>query len=131
VDRKRTLIADDDPEMLDMVSRVVARFGLAAEIAASGDALLDKIADAGPFDLVITDVAMPWMTGLQVMQSARTAGMGGPVIVITAHRDQKTSHEVESLGLDVQLLYKPFSIDDLEAAIRRAIGEPVELREHA
>jgi DNA-binding NtrC family response regulator len=57
--------------------------------------------------------------------------MGGPVIVITAHRDQKTSHEVESLGLDVQLLYKPFSIDDLEAAIRRAIGEPVELREHA
>jgi two-component system, NarL family, capsular synthesis sensor histidine kinase RcsC len=130
VESKRILIADDDPEITDLVAHVVARLGHDVKIAASGGELLDEIAGAGPFDLVITDVAMPWMTGVQVMQSVRTAGMTCPVIVLTALRDQGTARQVEALGVEVQLLYKPFSVHDLESAIVQALAAPM-YEEHA
>jgi two-component system cell cycle response regulator CpdR len=76
---------------------------------------------AGPFDLIVTDVAMPWMSGLQVMHSARTAGMRCPVIVITALRNHRTADQVETLGTEVRRLDKPFSVSTLEETVRALV----------
>lgn len=125
--RNRVLVADDDREMLEMVSRVLGRLGLEVVTACSGSDLLEKVAEQGPFDLVVTDVSMPWMSGLQVMHSARTAGMRCPVIVITALRNHRTADQVEALGVEVRRLNKPFSVDELEEAVRAFIrGDPGE-----
>jgi two-component system cell cycle sensor histidine kinase/response regulator CckA len=118
---RRALIADDDPELLSIVTRAVARLGFDVTSAVSGDELLEALADSGPFDVVITDVSMPWMSGLQVMHSVRTAGMQCPVIVMTALRDAETSGQVSALGVEVQLLHKPFSMRQLETAISRVL----------
>jgi CheY-like chemotaxis protein len=96
--RIRVLVADDDREMLEMVSRVIDQLGFEVITVCSGADPLEKVAEQGPFDLVVTDVAMPWMSGLQVMHSARTAGMRCPVIVITALRNHRTADQVETLG---------------------------------
>ncbi|HEX8107704.1 MAG TPA: response regulator [Kofleriaceae bacterium] len=120
--RSRALVADDDLEILDMVSRALSQLGLEVITASSGSDLLDKVAEQGPFDLVVTDVAMPWMSGLQVMHSARTAGMRCPVIVITALRDSRTGDQVETLGAQVRRLNKPFSMGELEEAVRASLG---------
>lgn len=119
---RRVLVADDDLEMLEMVSRVLARLGLAVSTATSGGDLLEKVANQGPFDLVVTDVAMPWMSGLQVMHSARTAGQRCPVIVMTGLRNQKTADQVHSLGSDVRRLDKPFSVAELESTVRASFS---------
>ena len=122
VTRNRVLVADDDLEMLEMVSRVLGRLGLEVVTACSGADLLEKVAEQGPFDLVVTDVAMPWMSGLQVMHSARTAGMRCPVIVITALRNHRTADQVETLGAEVRRLNKPFSVGELEDTVRALVG---------
>jgi len=125
--RNRVLVADDDREMLEMVSRVLDQLGLEVVTACSGSDLLEKVAEQGPFDLVVTDVSMPWMSGLQVMHSARTAGMRCPVIVITALRNHRTADQVETLGAEVRRLDKPFSVGALEETVRALVrGSPGE-----
>ena len=120
--RLRALVADDDPEMLTMVSKAVARFGADVVAVRSGGELLEQLANADAFDVIVTDVSMPWMTGLHVMHSARTAGLPIPVVVMTALRDPTIPDQVRSLGARAELLLKPFSIDELYASLRRCLA---------
>ncbi len=121
--RLRALVADDDPEMLSLVCNALDGFGADTVAVASGAELLEAIANGGPFDLIVTDISMPWMSGLQVMQSARTAGLPVPVVVMTAQRDPTLFAQVSSLGTHAELLYKPFTIDELFAALRSCLAE--------
>lgn len=90
--------------------------------AATGGELLETIANAGPFDAIVTDISMPWMSGLQVMQSARTAGLPVPVVVMTGLRDSDLPERVAALGARAVLLYKPFSIGALFGALRTCLA---------
>lgn len=112
----RILVADDDPSMLCIVSEVLEHLGAHVVQARSGAELIEAIGDHGPFDLVVTDISMPWMSGLQAMHSARTAGLATPVIVMTALPDERVDAQVSMLGRDAILLRKPFAMRDLEAA---------------
>jgi CheY-like chemotaxis protein len=123
----RALVADDDPDLLETVVRVVDRFGLAVTHASCGGELLHQLSGHGPFDVVVTDVAMPWLTGLQVLQSARLAGLTCPVIVMTGMSDTKTRQQVAALGDAVIMLHKPFSVGALHAALVTLLREPVTL----
>ncbi len=115
----RVLVADDDPGSLALVARAIERTGCTVHRADDGDELLQALAEHGPFDVIVTDVAMPWMTGLQVAQSARTAGVTTPVIVMTASR--VTPKEVQALGGKAVLLRKPFLVTQLIAALRQLL----------
>jgi CheY-like chemotaxis protein len=122
--RLRALIADDDVEMLSLVSVALQRFGADVVAVTSGGELLDRLANDGAFDVIVTDISMPWMSGMQVMHSARTAGLPVPVVVMTALRDPSLPAQVMSLGARAELLPKPFSIAELYAALRRCLAEP-------
>lgn len=118
----RALVADDDPEMLEMVASVIVReLGASVTCVASGGDLLDQLAGDEPFDFIVTDISMPWMTGLQVMHSARTAGLPVPVVVMTALRDPGIADQVEALGDRARLLRKPFSFEQLVAALHEVL----------
>lgn len=112
----RILVADDDPAMLRVVTEVLEHLGATVIQARSGADLIEAIGDRGPFDLVVTDVSMPWMSGLQAMHSARTAGLATPVIVMTAIPAGQVESQVSTLGDDAILLRKPFAMRDLESA---------------
>jgi len=120
--RLRALVADDDPEMLEMVARALDLFGADVVRASSGGELLENIANAGPFDVVVTDISMPWMSGLQVMHSAQAAGRPSTVVIMTGLRDSRIPEQVASLGSRAVLVHKPFSIDELFAALRTCLG---------
>lgn len=113
----RLLIADDDPEMLALLTMYVEELGASVVHARDGDELLNTLAMDTKFDLIITDVAMPWMTGPQVLHFARAAGDHTAVIVITARRDSWIPKQVDALGADALLLQKPFSPIELQAAV--------------
>jgi two-component system response regulator TctD len=117
------LVADDDAELLSLVAKALRLFGADVVAVTSGGELLEKVANAGPFDVIVTDISMPWMTGLHVMHSARAAGLPVPVVVMTALRDPTLPEQVASLGAHAELLKKPFSIDELYAALRRSLAE--------
>jgi CheY-like chemotaxis protein len=94
----RVLVADDDAEFLDVVAEGLTRLGADVIRARNGAELIDHLAEHGPFDLVVTDIAMPWMTGLRAMHAARTAGLDTSVIVITGLREEGIPARVKALG---------------------------------
>jgi len=112
----RVLVADDDPLLLATVADALTQLGANVTSAASGAELIERMAHEGPFDLVVTDVSMPWMNGLQAMQAARTAGVGTSVIFITALADARIPSQVRALGENAVLLRKPFDLSQLVAA---------------
>src|SRR5262245_38638923 len=115
----RVLVADDDPSSLGLVAAALERLGCTVTCAEDGDELLQKLATEGPFDLVVTDISMPWMTGLQVAHSARAAGLTTPVIVMTALPIDAA--RVAELGPTAVLLRKPFELKQLVAAARHLL----------
>src|SRR5262249_39445690 len=119
----RVLVADDDLELVEVIAAVLERLGAVVIRAGNGAELIDRLADKGPFDLVVTDIAMPWMTGVWAMRAARTVGIGTPVIVITALPDEKIPTQVEALGRNAVLLRKPFGITEFESAASRLLAQ--------
>jgi len=122
LDGARVLVADDDPLLLATVADALTYLGANVTSAASGAELIEQMANEGPFDLVVTDISMPWMNGLQAMQAARTAGLGTSVIFITALADERISAQVRALGENALLLRKPFDLSQLVAAASELLG---------
>jgi CheY-like chemotaxis protein len=85
--------------------------------ASTGAELLEHVAEDLPFDLVITDVSMPWMTGLHVASSMRTAGLDVPLIIMTGLTDRSLAARVAQLGEHATLLRKPFGTLQLQRTI--------------
>src|SRR5262245_24198909 len=108
------LVADDDRDLLMAVADSLERLGADVIRAESGAELIDRLASDGPFDLVVTDVSMPWMDGLQAIHATRTAGLGTSVIIMTALTDDHVATKVRALGRRAILLRKPFALNQLE-----------------
>lgn len=122
VRRARILVADDDPALLDAVADALEQIDADVVRACTGGELIEKIGDEGPFDLVVTDISMPWMTGLQAMYSARTAGLATPIIVMTALDSDRLPLQVGALGHDTVLLRKPFALAVLQTTARKLLS---------
>ena len=115
----RALVADDDADVLTVVSEAIASLGFDVKSVENGGALIDCLASDGPFDLIVTDVSMPWMDSLKTLRSIRTAGVTTPVIVMTALTDEQIPTRVQALGANAILLRKPFGLDELTSAVQR------------
>ena len=113
----RVLVADDDLDLLQIVVASLVQSGADVVSATTGADLLEHLADDGPFDLIITDVVMPWMTGFQVAHSVREAGLDVPVIIMTGRDDPNLADRVRALGGRAALLRKPFDAEALDAAV--------------
>lgn len=112
------LVADDDPELLDVVaSDLEHEEGADVVRVGDGASMIQEIADGGPFDLIVTDIAMPWMSGMQVAHAARSAQISTPVLVMTARQDGDIERQVDALGGNARLLRKPFELGELHAAV--------------
>jgi CheY-like chemotaxis protein len=123
----RVLVADDHPDLLEAVADSFVRLGADVIRASTGAELVEQLAEHGPFDLVVTDVAMPWMTGLQAVHAARMVGLSTSVIVMTGLRDPGIQARVTALGSNTALLEKPFDLEALESCALKLLqrSEPV------
>jgi CheY-like chemotaxis protein len=89
----RILVADDDPEMRDLLMMVLERQGHDVTGAHDGEVLLERLEGAASHELpqlVISDLQMPGRSGLDVLTGIRSAGLELPFILLTAARDQGT-----------------------------------------
>jgi two-component system cell cycle sensor histidine kinase/response regulator CckA len=118
---KRVLLAEDDDEMRSLVRQVLERQGIEVREASSGVALLSCLVDEGAFDMVVTDVCMPWMSGTQVAQMARAAGFDIPMVVMTAFADDSLRKNLGKMT-KIRLLEKPFAMSDLVTHARQMLG---------
>jgi DNA-binding response OmpR family regulator len=112
----RVLIVEDDPILQDSLTRAMRAAGYATDHAADGDSAM-ALLKAGGFDLVILDLGLPRLDGLQVLSRHRGAGGITPVLILTARDGVEDRVKGLDLGAD-DYLTKPFNLAELEARAR-------------
>jgi DNA-binding NtrC family response regulator len=120
MDTAPILVVDDEPDMRAALSHSLNRSGFSVEIAASGSEAVLKIKNS-PFSLVISDIKMPEMTGMDLLGTIKNISPGIPVIMITAFGTINNAVEAMQAGATDYIL-KPFSFEILEAAVKKAIA---------
>jgi two-component system response regulator HydG len=124
----RILVADDHGAFAEMVVDHVRGLGYAASAATSGRAALDELRQAPP-DLVITDLRMAEIDGLDVVDAARALDPELPVIVVTAFGAVESAIEAMKHGA-YHYLTKPLRLEELGLHVRRALDQRQLRRDH-
>ena len=127
------LVVDDDPRITDLVRRILAYDGYSVAVAATGDEALARILERPPA-LIVLDIMLPGVDGLEVTRRLRAAGDNVPVLLLTA-KDAVADRVVGlKTGAD-DYLVKPFAPEELlarvEALLRRAQPERNEVLRYA
>ncbi len=126
----RTVLVVDDKELLrDSVGATLQRAGFGVVTAADGQAALATIAQRRP-DAVVTDLKMPGMTGLELLQEIRAIDEDLPMVMMTAFGTVDTAVKAIKAGA-FDYITKPFEGDELVIAVKRAIEHSRLRRENA
>jgi DNA-binding response OmpR family regulator len=126
----RILLAEDDREMRSLLAWTLEDNGYEVVEAENGLELVRCLSSVlvdgesgrphSEYDVIVSDVRMPGMTGLEVLKSLRKRDHLTPIILITAFGDEETHAEAKRLG--AAMIDKPFDTVDLLAAVRRALA---------
>jgi len=116
----RILIVDDDPGQRSMLDSFLRGQGFETVLADSGERALELL-PAGKFSMMISDVRMPGLTGLETLQRARKIFPTLPVLLVTAYADIRDAVEAMRDGA-LNYLAKPIDLDELLATVRAATG---------
>jgi len=115
----RVLVVDDEPMILSAVGLSLARHGLQVETAATGREALDRLRDRR-IDLLLLDLGLPDLDGLEIIRLVRRGGERPPIIVLSARDTEAAKVGALDLGAD-DYLTKPFGAGELLARVRVAL----------
>jgi FixJ family two-component response regulator len=113
-------IVDDDPAVCRALKRLLRSWGMQVRTFESGQEFLSTLSGSHHADCSLIDVQMPDMTGLEVQERIKLAGVDLPVIFITAHEEDGVEERAMRAGA-AGFLRKPFSDEALVGLIRNAI----------
>ncbi|MDD5087843.1 MAG: PAS domain S-box protein [bacterium] len=120
---ERILIVDDEPEIARVGQRVLEKYGYHVTIRTSSVEALEVFkANPDRFDMVITDLTMPHITGLQLTEEIRALQPDLPVILITGFSNQMDEQTIQSLQINASLL-KPLSPSELARIVRLVLDQ--------
>ncbi len=116
----RVLIVDDDPGQRSLLESFLSSQGFQIILASSGEMALELLA-SDEIDIMISDVRMPGISGLEVMQQARSIYPTLPILLVTAYADIRDAVTVMRDGA-VNYLEKPIDLDELLASVDKSVG---------
>ncbi len=117
-DRVRVLLVDDEPELLDTLKKVLTRRGMEVHTTQSGEDAL-RLLQRTPIDVIVLDVKMPGMSGLDVLRQIKQAPVNREVILLTGHPTVDAAVAGLRQGA-FEYLIKPPDVAELVTLIRRA-----------
>jgi two-component system, OmpR family, response regulator len=115
----RILLVEDDPTLARIFSRALTAAGFAVDHACDGVEGLSLVA-SGDYDAVMSDVCMPRLGGLELLEHVRCAQPDLPVVLLTARLDAETYGRARDFG-SMRYLLKPVSIEQLVHAAESAV----------
>lgn len=113
------LLVDDDEELRDDMSRFFSRRGYSVSECADGESAL-AFADQRAFDVIVLDMMMPGMTGIDVLRALKERGSEAEVVMLTGQGSIEAAVEAMKLGAR-EFLSKPMSLKDLDLLIRKSV----------
>jgi DNA-binding NtrC family response regulator len=124
----RVLLAEDDDDLRWALSDLLKTDGYDVVAVADGRALLEHLGAAmlleqrdAPPDLIISDIRMPGLTGMQLLECVRNRGWSTPVVLISAFGDDDTRRQAQALGATA-FLGKPIDMNELQTVIQRVVS---------
>jgi two-component system KDP operon response regulator KdpE len=120
-EQRRILVVDDETQITRVLRRSLGSRGYEVQVAAEGEVALDTFSSWRP-DIVITDLAMPNMGGLELCRRLRAIS-SVPIIVLSAKGEERLKVEALDIGAD-DYVTKPFGMDELLARVRVALRRP-------
>jgi len=125
--KARILVVDDEESPRESLRMILKkRYEVATQ--SDGAAALEMMRKEGPFDVVLLDIMMPGMSGLEVLSKIPELAPGTPAIMATAINDAKTGMQAVKLGA-VDYLDKPFDANKVEFVVDRVLKERAQERE--
>ena len=118
----KLLIVEDDESVRTLSARALERAGHSVDIAADGAQGLDRIRAAqGGYDLVVSDIRMPEMDGIEMAKAAAAAYPAMRIMLVTGYADQRErAEELDGIVLDV--MQKPFTLAEIRDRVGRALA---------
>jgi DNA-binding NtrC family response regulator len=115
----RILVVDDEKQVADVLVDYLSNLGYQTVAAYSGYDALSKFKD-GDFQLIITDLKMPEMDGMELLEAAKRLDKQVVVVVITGHGTIESAVEAIKKGA-YDFISKPFKMEELEIIVNRAL----------
>lgn len=125
-ERSRILVVDDETQITRVLKTALQSQGYEVKTATDGETALDLTVDWIP-DLIVTDLSMPKMTGIELCRSVRERSQV-PIIVLSVREEEKSKIEALDAGAD-DYVTKPFSANELLARVRANLRRVVATRE--
>src|SRR5437870_3430101 len=116
---EKILVVDDEQSMAQFLAIVLRKEGYQVSTVQSGRDALDKVR-AENFDVVITDIRMPGMDGIQLLQGIKKHDPSVPVVIMTAYASQQSAIDAVNLGA-FQYLIKNAKNDEIKLVVRNAL----------
>jgi signal transduction histidine kinase len=117
--QERILIADDEPYVLELCQRMLTAEGYRVDTVRAGQEAVERIKQQ-PFDLLLTDIKMPGMDGLQTAQAVKEIDPAVICVTMTGYSTMDTAIQALKLGVD-EFIMKPFTREELSLSIARAL----------
>lgn len=120
-DSIKVLLVDDEEEFVTTLAERLEMRGFAPSIATSGDQALSMVQEK-TFDLIVLDLMMPGIGGLEVMKQIKSANPDMPIILLTGQGSTKEGMEGMNQGA-FDFLMKPLDIEELISQMHAALGK--------
>ncbi|MCS3647199.1 response regulator [Salinibacter ruber] len=118
---KRIFVVDDEPKIGNLFSNVLERDGYDVDAFVNPNSLLEALdEDSGEPDVVVTDMIMPQMDGVELMEHLDERDLDVPIIIMTAHSSVQTAVEAMRQGA-FHYLEKPVNLEEMRALLEKAI----------
>jgi len=127
-DQRVVMLVEDDEEMRRFLAHALRKDGYFVVEVANGDDALDRL---GPWalegrlefapDVIVSDIRLPYYSGLEILEAVEVAADVVPVILMTAFPDDDTLARARALGAEC-VLSKPFDLSELRGAVRRVLA---------
>lgn len=119
--KKRILIIEDNPMVVASLDFKLSKDGYEVILSADGRDGLQQL-KSQEFDLVITDLMLPFVTGIQIIEHIKSNKPELPVIVLSTSTQEEVITDAFSLGVQ-DFITKPFSPNELSLRVKRTLGE--------
>lgn len=127
--RIRILVVDDQESMCETLEVLFKRVGYEVHTCTDGQDAIRAIEEGPPFDLIVTDLVMPVVDGMEVLKTSRRLNPEGQVIMITAHSTTEAAVSAMKLGA-YDYIQKPFSLGEMRVTAEKALEKGRLVREN-